>query len=68
MFDDLRDRSMEDMSPRGRMAAPVETAQPERRIIGMTAAQRLVIAIMLLATVFVLGLMCLMVTGRIWLV
>jgi hypothetical protein len=34
----------------------------------MTAAQRLVISIMLLATVFILGLMCLLVTGRIWLV
>jgi hypothetical protein len=68
MFDDLRDRSMEEMSSRSRMAAPVPKAQPERRIIGMTAAQRLVIAIMLLATVFVVGLMCLMVTGRIWLV
>jgi hypothetical protein len=50
------------------MAAPVQAAQPERRMFGMTASQRLVIAIMLLATVFVVGLMCLMVTGRIWLV
>jgi hypothetical protein len=68
MFDDLRDRSMEDMSARHGMAAPAQAPQPERRMLGMTAAQRLVIAIMLLATVFVVGLMCLMVTGRIWLV
>jgi hypothetical protein len=68
MFDDLRDRSMEEMANRSGMPAPVQAPQPERRVIGMTAAQRLVISVMLLATVFILGLMCLLVTGRIWLV
>jgi len=56
------------MANRSGMPAPVQAPQPERRIVGMTAAQRLVISIMLLATVFILGLMCLLVTGRIWLV
>jgi hypothetical protein len=68
MFDDLRDRSYEEMSARSGMAAPARAPRPERRILGMTAGQRLVISIMLLATVFVVGLMCLLVTGRIWLV
>jgi hypothetical protein len=68
MFDDLRDRSMERMEPRSGLAAPAAAPQPERRIFGMTAGQRLVISIMLLATIFVVGLMCLLVTGRIWLI
>lgn len=68
MFDDLRDRSTEQMAARAGIPAPVQPPQRERRIMGMTAAQRLVISIMLLATVFVVGLMCLLVTGRVWLV
>ena len=68
MFDDLRDRSMEEMANRSGMPAAVQAPERERRLMGMTAAQRLVISIMLLATVFILGLMCLLVTGRIWLV
>lgn len=39
--------------------------KPERRIFGMTAGQRFVIALLLMGTVIVLGLACLMVTGRI---
>ncbi len=68
MFDDLRDRSVEEMAARAGIPAPAQPPQPERRIIGMTAAQRLVISIMLLATVFIVGLMCLLVTGKVWLI
>lgn len=36
----------------------------ERRILGMTAPQRLIIAIMLMFAVFSLGAMCLLLTGK----
>ena len=36
----------------------------ERRILGMTALQRLIIAIMLMFAVFSLGAMCLLITGK----
>jgi hypothetical protein len=38
---------------------------PEGRIFGMTAGQRFVIAMLLMGTVIVMGLACLMVTGRV---
>jgi hypothetical protein len=39
--------------------------QPERRFLGMTAAQRLIIAIMLLLAACTLSSVVLMVTGRV---
>ena len=71
MFDDLRRASEgpESFEP------PVEEdpfelidePMPESRLFGMTAAQRFVISLILLMTVIVMGLMCLLVTGTVWL-
>ena len=70
MFDSLRDMSDDSTE----FEQPVDTIfEPEPhdigagRFLGMTAGQRLVISILLLATVIVLGLTCLMVTEKIWL-
>jgi hypothetical protein len=64
MFDDLRDSPEE--APALEIGVPPRPKQtaPERRIFGMTAGQRFVLALLLLATVFVLGLSCLLVTER----
>ena len=43
----------------------VKPYRPKKRILGMTAGQRLVIALMLLFTVCILGTLVLLVTGRI---
>lgn len=67
MFDDLRERSTEETFAQAGVPFQPPPAAPERRIFGMTAGQRLVLSILLFATVFVLGLACLMVTQRIWL-
>ena len=41
-------------------------AAPERKIFGMSAGQRLLLSILLFATVFLLGLSCLLVTNKVW--
>lgn len=38
--------------------------QPQRSFLGMTAGQRLVIALMLLFMLFILGTFCLLITER----
>ncbi|MFV1858686.1 MAG: hypothetical protein ACC647_04970 [Anaerolineales bacterium] len=66
MFDDLRDSPEEDPISNAGFAYESEPAGPEFRIFGMTAGQRLIISLMLLATVFILGLSCTLVTTKIW--
>jgi len=66
MFDDLRDTPEEDPISNAGFAYETEPAGPEPRIVGMKAGQRLIISLMLLATVFILGLSCTLVTGKIW--
>ena len=70
MFDSLRDMS-DDATE---FEQPVDSIFDSElddagagRFLGMTAGQRLVISILLLATVIVLGLTCLMVTEKVWL-
>lgn len=67
MFDDLRQRSA--VSPfdeelpieeEGRETAP---AGKEKPLLGLTAMQRFVLALMLFLNVAVLGCLCLMATG-----
>lgn len=67
MFDDLRDTPEEDPVSNAGFTYEAEPAGPEPRIFGMTAGQRLIISLMLLATVFILGLSCTLVTSKIWL-
>lgn len=64
MFDDLRDSPEEE--PVVEIGVPYEPKDigPEPRLFGLTAAQRFVLSLLLLATVFVLGLSCLLVFER----
>ncbi|MEJ2550443.1 MAG: hypothetical protein P8Z42_12120 [Anaerolineales bacterium] len=69
MFDNLReltDGPMEYEEERKRLFDVEEQIAPERRIFGMTSGQRLVLAVLLMATVMVMGAACLLVTGKVW--
>jgi hypothetical protein len=71
MFDNLRDMSD---GPTYLESSDLETSVqpkrkvPERRVFGMTAGQRLVLSILLLFTSVVMGAMCLLVLGKVWIV
>ncbi len=73
MFDSLRDEASREQSMTGETALggePSLDAAPlsppaAGTLLGMTPAQRLIIAILLMITVCVVGTMCLMITGRI---
>jgi hypothetical protein len=70
MFDNLREMTNESYGIEESDESPFETADyraPERRIFGMTTGQRLVLSILILATVVVMGLSCLMITEKVWL-
>ncbi len=67
MFDDLRDSPEEDPISNAEFSYEPQPAGPEPRIFGMTAGQRLIISLMLLAAVFILGTTCLLVTEKLWL-
>jgi hypothetical protein len=74
MFDDLREPDKENQSFQDALGlgtvttvAPAPTARPRsaRRFMGLSPAQRFVLALLLLLAVCVLGTMCLLITGRI---
>lgn len=73
MFDSLRDQPDGEPSlnaESGIVGDPTFDISPARPspgglFLGMTAAQRLIIAVLLLIAVCALGTMCLMITGRI---
>ena len=73
MFDDLRDsdsdrKSFEEAIGLGPTASPQPQPRPRPAsvgFLGMSAAQRLVVALLLLFAVCALGTMCLLATGRI---
>lgn len=68
MFDNLRELSDGDGIEEATVySEAVRREMPETRIWGLTSGQRLVLAILLLATVFVLGSTCLLVTQKVWL-
>ena len=66
MFDDLRDTPEEEMLSQSGIPYEFQPAPPERRIAGMTAVQRLILSVLLFATVAVLGMTCLLGTGKLW--
>jgi hypothetical protein len=66
MFDDLRERTNEETFAQAGIPFERPAAAPERKIFGMSAGQRLVLSILLFATVFLLGLSCLLVTNKVW--
>ncbi len=68
MFDNLRELSdgpMDFEEERARLFEVEDQYISERRVFGMTSGQRLVLAILMLATVLVMGAACLLVTGKI---
>jgi hypothetical protein len=67
MFDNLRD--MGDQPAEFDPAYDAEegaAAVPAPRVFGMTAGQRFIISLLLLGSVVMVGLLCLVVTGRVW--
>jgi hypothetical protein len=43
-----------------------ETREPRGNFLGLTSGQRFILSLLLLGTVVILGLMCLMVTGKVF--
>lgn len=70
MFDNLRrlsDGEEPFEEPAKEMPFEVQEPRPARgNFLGMTSGQRFIISLLLLGTVIVLGLMCLMVTGKVF--
>ena len=68
MFDNLRELSDGPMDFDEERASLFEVENhyvPERRFFGMTSGQRLILAILFLATVLVMGAACLLITGKV---
>jgi hypothetical protein len=68
MFDDLRDKPEDSDFLDEEYESPYDVPTPrrrQRRFLGMTAAQRLVISVLLLGAVIVVGSLCLLVAGKV---
>jgi cell division protein FtsL len=67
MYDDLRNLTDKEATFE-EQAATESYKEPtlQKRMFGMTAGQRLLLSILLLAAVIVMGVMVLLVTSRIW--
>lgn len=71
MLDDLRNSAFEELpeeeqTPLLDQIKPTRTIAARRTFLGLTAPQRFVIALLLLMMTCVLGVLCLVLTGRIW--
>jgi hypothetical protein len=73
MFDDLREPEKKDQSFQDALGfgtvgsseqAPVARPRSAAGFLGLSAAQRFVLALLLLLAVCILGTMCLLITGR----
>jgi len=68
MFDNLREASeRSDVFADGPMAGRRAPRPRGPRFLGMTAGQRLLLAILFLGAVVLIGVMCLVVTGKVFL-
>jgi hypothetical protein len=69
MLDDLRNAAIQE-EPQDESAVsaarPSRNRRPGKQFLGMTAPQRFIIAVMILLLLIVFSVMCLMVTGRLW--
>ncbi len=70
MFDNLR-RLSDGEEPFEEAAKEIpfevqETREPRGNFLGLTSGQRFILSLLLLGTVVILGLMCLMVTGKVF--
>jgi hypothetical protein len=71
MFDNLRDMSDDSalfVEPPVDEEQVSHFARPERRVLGMTAGQRFILALLLFATVVVVGFMFLLVFEKVWII
>lgn len=71
MLDDLRNSAFQELpeeetTPLLDQIRPGRTLAARRTFLGMTAPQRFVIAVLLLLMTCVLGVLCLVLTGRVW--
>lgn len=73
MLDDLRNSAIQEFPEEEEPLIPEEGfRRPSRRppsrpgLLGMTAVQRFVVAVLLLLMTCVLGVLCLVITGRVW--
>jgi hypothetical protein len=67
MYDDLRNLTDQEDSPYEEKAIDSYTEPTlQKRMFGMTAGQRLLLSVLLLAAVIVMGLMVLLVMQKIW--
>ncbi len=66
MYDDLRNLTEPGEYFDEELFDEYEDEIPQTPLMGMTAAQRLLISILLFATVAVIGMMFLLVLGRVW--
>jgi hypothetical protein len=65
MFDDLREASGQSDVRRGRGRRA--SGPPARRFLGLTAFQRLLLSFLFLGAVILISVMCLVVTGKVYL-
>ncbi len=71
MFDNLRDMSDDSalfVEPPMDEERVSHLARPERRVFGMTAGQRFILALLLFAAVVVVGFMFLLVFEKVWII
>jgi hypothetical protein len=71
MFDNLRDMSDDSalfVEPPVDEERVSHLARPEKRIFGMTAGQRFILALLLFAAVAVVGFMFLLVFEKVWII
>lgn len=67
MYDDLRNLTDQEESPyEEKSINSYNEPTLQKRMFGMTAGQRLLLSVLLLAAVIVMGLMVLLVTQKIW--
>jgi hypothetical protein len=70
MFDDLRELSESSSifeEDTGELLETFEQDYGENRFLGLSVGQRFVLSLLVLLIVVVVGSMCLLITGRIWL-
>jgi len=71
MFDNLRDMSDDSalfVEPPVDEERVSHLARPEKRVFGMTAGQRFILALLLFAAVVVVGFMFLLVFEKVWII
>jgi hypothetical protein len=66
VFDNLRDMGDQPAEFDPAYDAAYAEPAPAPRVLGMTAGQRFIISFLLLGSVVMMGILCLVVTGKVW--